>query len=556
MAEAAGAAGAAKAGEAAEAAVVAEAEAMGKAVAEAIAATKAAVAKAAAAAAEPQDGFADYDSGTYGSVAYNRATGEIRKSMHMYAKPEGDAPRDGRCIEYSTVCELATYAAAGGTIAGVPEMRRVEFAWDSRVAGLYFPYAGITLHHWIRKNLAVRRQSCALHILRGLAQVALALSERGIQNTDMKPANVLIHEHPSDPDMFTVSLIDYNLVSMRVGRFGGAAGAGCGVWSDSFGTWCYCAPELLADGAPHDKSPVWTLGIILASILYKYPYDGYSSLKTDDLNSQKFWKSAFKRLRGENETHLPLPKSHRSHFTPYLHTLYSRCTSWRASDRPSLRELLAQLTDVLGQGALMYRPVFPAEALRSRRGTHESDPGSCGAPHPVWAPLKPRRKRQLLLRTFYKAYVKSADEMPSHVFVAAALYVDRVATELAAAAAAAPDGGAADEKEVTRLAGASMHAALLYYAQYIYEYAKLPAEHSLFADKDALWKLGTALKWRLIVPVALMEAATEDPEAFYEALMQRRKPYSDAELRDDIKDTAERLASLNGNADSSDASAN
>jgi hypothetical protein len=540
----------ARAGEAeaaAEEAVIAEAEAMGKTVAEAIAATKAAIA---AATADPPDGFADYDSGTYGAVAYNRATGEIRKSMHMYAKPEGDAPRDSRCIEYSTICELATYAAAGGTIAGVPEMRRVEFAWDSRVAALYFPYAGITLHHWIRKNLAVRRQSCALHILRGLAQVALALSERGIQNTDMKPANVLIHEHPSDPDMFTVSLIDYNLVSMRVGRSGGAdggsAGGGDGVWSDSFGTWCYCAPELLCDGAPHDKSPVWTLGIILASILYKYPYDGYSSLKTDDLNSQKFWKSAFKRLRGENGSNLPLPKSHRSHFTPYLYTLYSRCTSWCPSDRPSLRELLIQLTDVLGQGALMYRPVFPEEALRSRRASGDT-------PQVIWALLKPRRKRQLLLRTFYKAYVKNAEDMPSHVFVAAALYVDRVATELTAAAS---DGGAADEKEVARLAGASMHAALLYYAQYIYEYAKLPAEHSLFADKDALWKLGTALKWRLSVPVALMEAATEDPEAFYEALMQRRKPYSDEALRADIKDTAERLASLNGDADSSDASAN
>jgi hypothetical protein len=486
------------------------------------------------------DGFADYDSGTYGAVSYNRATGEIRKSMSMYAAPEGsNGERDPRYIEYSTICELATYAAAAGTIAGVPEMRRAEFAWDKGKALLYFPYAGTTLHHWIRKNLLARRRSCALHILRGLAQIALPLAERGIQNTDTKPANILIHETPTDPDMFAVSLIDFNLVSMRTGRAPG--GAGGGEWSASFGTWCYCAPELLNDGAPHDKSPVWTLGVILACILYKFPYEGYSSLKTEQLNSQKFWKSAFAKLRADDPLHLPLPAAHRQHFTPYMTSVYRRCTAWDPNGRPSLGELLAELTDILGQGALMHRPVFPGEALRSRRGTGDS---GAGAAAPEWTPLKPRRKRQLLLRSFHRAYEKNADEMPEYAFVAAALYVDRVATEAGACACAA--AAQVDQKEVGRLAGASMHVALAYYAQYIYEYAKMPVTHALFADNDAAWKLGIALKWRLLIPVRVMEAATADPEAFYEALLQRRKPYSDDDLCRDIKETSERLASLSG----------
>jgi hypothetical protein len=511
-----------------------------------------ATAAAAAAAAPAADGFADYDSGTYGAVSYNRATGEIRKTMHMYALADCGKKRDPRYVEYSTICELATYAAAAGTIAGVPEMRRADFAWDKGKALLYFPYAGTTLHHWIRNNLLARRRSCALHILRGLAQIALPLAERGIQNTDTKPANILIHETPTDPDMFAVSLIDFNLVSMRTGRApGGAGGAGSGEWSASFGTWCYCAPELLNDGAPHDKSPVWTLGVILACILYKFPYEGYSSLKTDQLNSQKFWKNAFAKLRADDPLHLPLPAAHRQHFTPYMTSVYKRCTAWDPNGRPSLGELLAELTDVLGQGALMHRPVFPGEALRSRsrRGTGDS---VAGAAAPEWTPLKPRRKRQLLLRSFRRAYEKNADEMPEYAFVAAALYVDRVATE--AGAGAAP----IDQKEVGRLAGASMHVALAYYAQYIYEYAKMPVTHALFADKDAAWKLGIALKWRLLIPVRVMEAATADPEAFYEALLQRRKPYSDDDLCRDIKETSERLASLSGisgSAASSNASA-
>jgi len=519
----------------------------------------AAAAAAAAAAAEPAaaaaaDGFADYDSGTYGAVSYNRATGEIRKTMHMYALADCGKKRDPRYVEYSTICELATCSAAGGAIAGVPEMRRAEFAWDKGKAELYFPYAGTTLHHWIRNNLLARRRSCALNILRGIAQIALPLAERGIQNTDTKPANILIHETPTDPDMFAVSLIDYNLVSMRTGRApGGAdggAGDGAGEWSASFGTWCYCAPELLNDGAPHDKSPVWTLGVILACIVYKYPYEGYSSLKTDQLNSQSFWKKAFAKLRADDPRHLPLPAAHRQHFTPYMSSLYKRCTAWDPNDRPSLSELLAELTDILGQGTLMHRPVFPGEALRSRsrRGTRASDSGGdgdgggSGAPPSEWTPLKPRRKRQLLLRAFHRAYEKNADEMPAYAFVAAALYVDRVATEA---------GGAIDEKEVGRLAGASMHVALAYYAQYIYEYAKMPATHALFADKDAVWKLGIALKWRLLIPARLMEAATADPEAFYEALLQRRKPYSDDEFCRDIKETSERLASLSGTSGTS-----
>ena len=504
-----------------------------------------AAAPAAEAQAAPADGFADYDSGTYGTVAYNRATGEIRKSMSMYAAPEGSGgTRDPRYVEYSTICELATYSATAGTIAGVPEMRRVDFAWDEGRALLYFPYAGTTLHHWIRKNLLARRRSCALHILRGLAQIALPLAERGIQNTDTKPANILIHETPTDPDLFAVSLIDYNLVSMRIcsepaapGAPGGPA-APEGEWSASFGTWCYCAPELLNNGVPHDKSPVWTLGVILACIVYKFPYEGYSSLKTNQLNSEKFWKKAFAKLRAEDPMHLALPATHRQHFTPYMTSLYKRCTAWNPRDRPSLAELLAELTDVLGQAALMHRPVFPCDALRSRRGTRASDCGNGDGerPQPVaWTPLKPRRKRQLLLRAFHRAFTKNASDMPSYVFVAAALYVDRVATEASSAE---------DEKEIGRLAGASMHIALAYYAQYMYEYEKMPVTHSLFADRDAVWKLGIALKWRLLIPDQIMDDATANPGAFYEALLQRRKPYSDAELCQDIKDTAERLASL------------
>jgi len=467
------------------------------------------------------DGFQKYDEGTYGQIEYHPVTGEIRKKMRMAALPapaaEDDTDADEwstnvdtdaddeasvssasstsppEYVEYSTVTELGFYgslAARGGRTGILPILRHERVPPS---ALLYFTHAGTTLYKWIRKQPTRRRREAAPEILYQLTCVLADLYDLGVQNTDTKPANILVREDPGSGGALTISLIDYNLLSFHT------RGASTG-WTESFGTWCYCAPEILDYGTPTDTSPSWTLGILLASILIHFPYESYSTLKSAEINSRRFWLRSFKRLSQCHPTHLPLPPGYQLAFTPYTFDLYRRCTAWDPTKRPSLATIRDELTGLLRPAPErpLTAPVPPAQ---------EPVPTS-------WRPLVPRRRRLTIARAFYAAFQEFRAEFPAHVFVVALLYLDR-----------------AKPAHLSSVHSyAALHLALLFYHQYTYDLAGLSVLHPLLSDAAAVWSLADALSWNLLIPVDLLIAAARAPDAFYTLFCDLRKTYTDAEL--------------------------
>lgn len=469
-------------------------------------------------------GFKAYDEGTYGKIMYHDESGVILKRMKLVQPPPppapapassadaadeaeedgaeeatddagddaDDAPTEGaEFLEYATVSELGFYGSmlVRPPIAGILPLIRYERT-DSAV-DLYFPNGGTTLYKWLRKQTTRRRREVAPEILYQLVSTLAELYDRGIQNTDTKPANILIRETgASGGGRLEVHLIDYNLISFRVRFLNGKYG-----WTESFGTWCYCAPELLENNAPSDTSLVWTLGVLLSTILIHFPYEGYSALKSAEMNSRRFWLKNFKRLAAEYPAHLPLPPGYSLSFTPYTHDLYRRCTQWDPTKRPTLAELRDEL-------AAMLRPAPVAAPSLVRRD----------AADPLWRPLKPRRCRQAAAADFYAVFEQNRWSFPPHIFAAAVLYLDR------GSSAAAP------------YADAAFHLAMLFYHQYNYDIPGLSLRHPLFADGAAVWELGDALGWNLTIPTDLLYVAAYNPDIFYYTFRDIQKPYSDRDI--------------------------
>lgn len=333
--------------------------------------------------APDDEGFAPHDVGTYGKIAYNRETGEVRKTMRLTAEPRVGAVAPE--AEYAVVCELATHAAAAAAgIRGVPRATRVRLARDEGLAEIYMPYAGETLHRWLQRAPLKRRRACAAAILREVARAVMQLAEIGVQNTDLKPTNVLIREPERAPGAapaadgsdLEVRLIDFNLVSMRAGRATRWNGytakheiTGTS-WTPAFGTWCYCAPEVLADAtAARERSPAWALGLLLAVIVARYPYDGYAQLTAAQLNSRKFWKAEHARLRAENPQHLPLPADVAARMSATMRKLFAECTAWDPDKRPTLRRICQSYGGPFCEVSYSNRPML-------RRWTDDDAPAN------------------------------------------------------------------------------------------------------------------------------------------------------------------------------------
>jgi serine/threonine protein kinase len=244
-----------------------------------------------------------------------------------------------RLVEYAAIMDLAMHKSIHATI-GLPHITDCTIT-DDDIIEMTMPNYGVTLSTFLQDKTLVERRALCRPLLTQLARTCLVLHRNGYQHTDIKPANILV-----DPDG-KLTLIDFNLISTKYGD----------TWGTSYGTWNYVAPEILQDEQPTDTSAVWSIGMILAYIVFGFPLDGYRQLSSNQRSSREFWVDTLSRLQKASPHHWPMPSIFHVALTHGdLKPLFKKCTLWDPKLRISLEDLYTDLADA---PLPLQPPLFP-----------------------------------------------------------------------------------------------------------------------------------------------------------------------------------------------------
>lgn len=233
-------------------------------------------------------------------------------------------------LQYSTLVDLVVHESFS-TVPGVPFL--LKHVHDGDNVELYMPNYGKPLHSFVRGLTDSQREPFCVQAILGLVTTCLHLQHNGLQHTDMKPSNILVGSRNE------ITLIDFNIVSSMHVHDDTVA------WTDSIGTWNYCAPEMICSYKTCETSIVWTLGLLIAYIIDYFPLDNKRFPMTKkQLASRRHWKRVYDELQNQDAVRsLPLPQGHRNKMSKQLQYIFERCTHWEPSERITLYELHSML---------------------------------------------------------------------------------------------------------------------------------------------------------------------------------------------------------------------
>jgi serine/threonine protein kinase len=206
---------------------------------------------------------------------------------------------------------------------------------------IHMPYYGTTLDKWMSHTKYEKKLEMLPSIIKQLVYACDALLHNDIQHTDIKPANIMIHEG-------NIVLIDYNIYSVKT-----LTG-----WIDSVGTWCYVSPEILIDGCPCDTSMSWSIGVIIAECLAGYPL-GPIHKCVQNVQSHKDWRDLILRLKHKFKDGLPMTQHHNQNMPEQYIKLVNKCTLWNNHARYSLSEILKHCSIEPNECKMLCFPVTP-----------------------------------------------------------------------------------------------------------------------------------------------------------------------------------------------------
>lgn len=263
--------------------------------------------------------------GGYASIFIN-SNKEILKVMPKYIEENGK-----RSINNHAMMELAVLCSYKGIIQGIPQITKYVIDEDSIC--IYMPYYGTTL------NKSKIPKNKILHVATKILEILISLEANGIQHTDIKPCNILV-----SADFSKVTIIDFNIVSFELYT------QSCHVWSKAYGTWNFCAPEVLLHTKPTKTSCVWSFGLIVAYMYNRFPLTNIAKHDIKTLSSRRFWKNTMKELHDKCPDGLLLPPDHVAVMPLNMVLLYQKCMRWQPKDRISLQDVYAELTGFCFQG--------------------------------------------------------------------------------------------------------------------------------------------------------------------------------------------------------------
>lgn len=181
--------------------------------------------------------------GGYGKVYRNRKfPGLVYKETRLW--DESTTARDGELYgvnvrEAVILCSLR--------IPGVIRASRVIYDKGVRSGGklsVVMADGGESLPVWLK---AKGETADKMSVYRQIVCAVYDLWCVGIQQIDLVPDNIVV-----DKDG-VVRIIDIGLTSFRLRD---------GEWSDGFGSWSYCPPEVVLTDAVTDTTPVWNLAML------------------------------------------------------------------------------------------------------------------------------------------------------------------------------------------------------------------------------------------------------------------------------------------------------
>nr|CAI5841275.1 unnamed protein product [Callosobruchus analis] len=105
-------------------------------------------------------------------------------------------------------------------------------------------------------------------IIRQLTNAVYYLHKHAIVHRDIKMENILLARNPENPkDEYFIKLSDFGLSVIKTGSFIQ------GMMKDRCGTMVYMAPEILLERTYSELCDVWSIGVILYTLLCgKYPF--------------------------------------------------------------------------------------------------------------------------------------------------------------------------------------------------------------------------------------------------------------------------------------------
>ena len=115
---------------------------------------------------------------------------------------------------------------------------------------------GTNLFHWIKQAKATEEKK-TMRLFREICKIVSYLHSKGIVHRDIKLENIMISTNDPESDM-RPKLIDFGLSKVLMPGEGS---------TDPYGTLAYCSPEIIARKAHTAKTDVWSLGIVLYTML-------------------------------------------------------------------------------------------------------------------------------------------------------------------------------------------------------------------------------------------------------------------------------------------------
>ena len=202
--------------------------------------------------------FKPWKKGGYGTLYLSETMDYVMKKM---AKYEIDYKKNIHHLRYATVLETCLTK----TLHSFPYFTKIQYI-DTSASDVFIcqRFMGYTLHQYLKEVAIPLRKIPS--VVYQLIDACWILQQNGLQHTDIKPTNIVIRQEEGDDYNYQVSLIDYNCMSQM------ALGQGNELtWTETVGTWQYVAPEILLEDKVHNNSCVWSIGLIITTLLDVFP---------------------------------------------------------------------------------------------------------------------------------------------------------------------------------------------------------------------------------------------------------------------------------------------
>jgi len=213
-------------------------------------------------------------------------------------------------------------------------IRATGVTYTKRHLSMLMEYGGISLADWIDKYGTCRR-----HLIRGLfrqlVNIVYDLWCMGIQQVDMVPENIVVDDGDGDGNADAdadaeprLRIIDLGLCSMRVH---------IGEWTDGFGSWIYCPPEVVLMDCVGDATPVWNLAMIAAFMWTRSTPLEFELEEGEKASSRKVISHILRHNRDTNWSRYVIKRG----MSPEWSKMFDRMTEWREGRRMTIEEVHA-----------------------------------------------------------------------------------------------------------------------------------------------------------------------------------------------------------------------